>query len=138
MPAVRLIGVVALLVGLSGCGAPPTSEPTTERPATAPPGATSAATSAEAPAPGRWVPPGQVSWQWQLSGPLDLEVDAAVNEQCAQYDECERLLPFVRAGKPVLHAEYELEPSAFCDEVRALGFSSIRKSLDLDAQRTAC
>ncbi|QTE31193.1 endo alpha-1,4 polygalactosaminidase [Pengzhenrongella sicca] len=29
-------------------------------------------------APTRWVPPAQVSWQWQLSGDLDLTVPADV------------------------------------------------------------
>ncbi|MGB1257417.1 MAG: endo alpha-1,4 polygalactosaminidase [Thiolinea sp.] len=32
--------------------------------------------------------------------------DFAVNEQCHEYEECEALLPFIMAGKPVLNAEY--------------------------------
>jgi hypothetical protein len=32
--------------------------------------------------------------------------DFAVNEECNQYDECGRLRPFLRAGKPVFSAEY--------------------------------
>ncbi len=32
--------------------------------------------------------------------------DFAVNEQCNQYDECEKLKPFINADKAVLNAEY--------------------------------
>jgi endo-alpha-1,4-polygalactosaminidase (GH114 family) len=35
--------------------------------------------------------------------------DFAVNEQCHQYNECEKLQPFVHAGKPVFSAEYPAE-----------------------------
>ena len=34
--------------------------------------------------------------------------DWAVNEQCAQYAECDLLVPFVQAGKPVMEIEYTL------------------------------
>ena len=42
------------------------------------------------------------------------DVDMAVNEQCFQYDECDALRPFARAGKPVFEIEYEVAPLAFC------------------------
>ena len=32
--------------------------------------------------------------------------DFAVNEQCHEFDECDRLQPFIDAGKPVFNAEY--------------------------------
>lgn len=32
--------------------------------------------------------------------------DFSINEQCFQYNECHHLMPFIRAGKPVLNAEY--------------------------------
>lgn len=35
--------------------------------------------------------------------------DFSVNEQCFQYDECEYLVPFIDANKPVLNAEYPEE-----------------------------
>jgi hypothetical protein len=60
--------------------------------------------------------------------------DLAIVEQCFQYDECDSYEPFVRAGKPVFEAEYELEPSEYCDRAAALGFSAIRKSYDLFAR----
>jgi hypothetical protein len=64
--------------------------------------------------------------------------DWNLNEECFQYDECELLLPFIRAGKPVLQVEYATPVGAFCDQARALGFSSMRKRLDLDAWRQPC
>ena len=60
--------------------------------------------------------------------------DFAIVEECFQYNECGRFEPFVRAGKAVFEAEYELPTSQFCDRAIALGFSAIRKSYDLFAQ----
>jgi hypothetical protein len=64
--------------------------------------------------------------------------DFAVVEQCAEFDECHLLLPFLERGKPVFHAEYDLPTSAFCAESRRLGLSSIRKRLALDPWRETC
>ncbi|MGW9070329.1 endo alpha-1,4 polygalactosaminidase [Streptomyces yangpuensis] len=66
------------------------------------------------------------------------DFDFAVNEQCAQYDECERLTPFIEAGKAVFHAEYELSTSRFCPRSRELKLSSLQKRYDLDAWRRVC
>ncbi|MFC9814402.1 endo alpha-1,4 polygalactosaminidase [Streptomyces virginiae] len=66
------------------------------------------------------------------------DFDFAVNEQCAQYDECDRLAPFIEAGKAVFHAEYELSTSRFCAKSRAAKLSSIQKRYDLDAWRRTC
>lgn len=60
--------------------------------------------------------------------------DFAIVEECFQYEECESYEPFVRNGKPVFEAEYELDPSAYCEAAAALGFSSIRKSYGLFAR----
>jgi hypothetical protein len=65
------------------------------------------------------------------------DFDFAVNEQCFEFSECEQLLPFVRAGKAVLHVEYDVPAERFCGQVPA-GFSSMQKRLDLDAWRRAC
>lgn len=65
-------------------------------------------------------------------------MDFAVNEECAEYRECEALAVFTAAGKPVFHAEYDLPVSAFCAQTGPLGFSSIRKHLNLDAYRVPC
>jgi hypothetical protein len=69
---------------------------------------------------------------------LQPRFDWALNEQCFQYNECDRLTPFVRAGKAVFNVEYELDPSAFCPAAAQLGFMSMRKRLDLDAWRAPC
>jgi hypothetical protein len=69
---------------------------------------------------------------------LEPHFDFAVNEQCFQFDECDRLRPFVRAGKPVFAVEYELAPGAFCARAKRLGFMAMRKRLDLDAWRAPC
>ncbi|MFJ6935991.1 endo alpha-1,4 polygalactosaminidase [Streptomyces sp. NPDC101132] len=66
------------------------------------------------------------------------DFDFAVNEQCAEYSECERLTPFVKAGKAVFHAEYELPVDRFCARSRALGLSSLLKRYELDAWRRTC
>ncbi|GAA1033478.1 endo alpha-1,4 polygalactosaminidase [Virgisporangium ochraceum] len=69
---------------------------------------------------------------------LEPYFDFAVNEECAQYDECGKLAVFVKAGKPVFHVEYEQESGGFCPESRRLGFSSLRKKPELDAWREVC
>jgi hypothetical protein len=66
-------------------------------------------------------------------GQLVGSFDFAIVEQCFQYEECGLYRPFVERGKAVFEAEYELEPSRFCDAARALDFSAIRKSYDLFA-----
>jgi hypothetical protein len=64
--------------------------------------------------------------------------DFAVNEQCFEYNECSLLSPFIKAGKPVLHVEYDVPLASFCPATRALGFSSMLKSQNLNASRTPC
>ncbi|MCX4510911.1 MULTISPECIES: endo alpha-1,4 polygalactosaminidase [Streptomyces] len=66
------------------------------------------------------------------------DFDFAVNEECAQYGECGRLTPFVRAGKAVFHVEYALATGDFCAQARRLGLSSMRKRLELDGWRQPC
>lgn len=66
------------------------------------------------------------------------DFDFAVDEQCAEFGECERLVPFVKAGKAVFHVEYNLDTTRFCAETTALGFSSMRKNRSLDAPRWPC
>ena len=71
-------------------------------------------------------------------GELVGSFDFAVSEQCAEYDECRALEPFVRAGKAVFHVEYSLDPAQFCPVTAPLGFSSMRKHESLDAYRLSC
>ena len=66
------------------------------------------------------------------------EFDFAVNEQCAQYEECDTLKPFIEARKAVFHVEYELPASQFCAEARELRLSSLEKKYELGTWRKAC
>lgn len=66
------------------------------------------------------------------------DFDFAVNEQCAEHDECAALTPFVRAGKAVFHVEYELPTREFCPTTRELGLSSMLKKYDLGVWREPC
>ncbi|WP_022953867.1 endo alpha-1,4 polygalactosaminidase [Leucothrix mucor] len=65
--------------------------------------------------------------------------DFAVNEQCFEYSECEALSPFIKAGKPVLNAEYQTQyvndaaaRKAMCQQASSLGLSSLVLPPDLD------
>ena len=64
--------------------------------------------------------------------------DWALVEQCFQYKECDRLAPFVAAGKAVFAVEYTLAAGTFCSKASALGFNAMRKNLNLNAFREAC
>ncbi|MER6155410.1 endo alpha-1,4 polygalactosaminidase [Streptomyces sp. NPDC001868] len=66
------------------------------------------------------------------------DFDFAVNEECAQYDECARLTPFIEAGKAVFHVEYTEPRSGFCAESRRLKLSSMVKRLELGVWRQPC
>lgn len=65
--------------------------------------------------------------------------DFSVNEQCHEFDECELLAPFTKAGKPVLNAEYEealasnaAERKSLCETSASEDFSTLVLPLQLD------
>ncbi|MFB4194627.1 endo alpha-1,4 polygalactosaminidase [Streptomyces carpaticus] len=64
--------------------------------------------------------------------------DFTVNEECAYYNECHKVAPFIEAGKAVFHVEYELTTDEFCPVTQPLNFSSMLKNWDLDAWRETC
>jgi hypothetical protein len=64
--------------------------------------------------------------------------DFALNEQCYQYHECDKLTPFVDAGKAVFGVEYRLAPADFCPEANAADFNFLKKKLSLRAWRHPC
>ena len=64
--------------------------------------------------------------------------DWILNESCFDYQECDLLMPFIQAGKPVFIIEYELDPDEFCAEAKAQGFNAIHKNLELDAYTFWC
>ena len=64
--------------------------------------------------------------------------DWQLNEQCFEYHECGKLLPFIKAGKPVFNIEYNLAVAQFCAQANAYNFNSLQKRLSLNAYRVAC
>lgn len=66
------------------------------------------------------------------------DFDWALDEQCWEYDECDALAPFVAAGKAVFGVEYTGDPAVFCPPLTAMGYSWLKKNLDLDAWRVDC
>ncbi|HYO18738.1 MAG TPA: endo alpha-1,4 polygalactosaminidase, partial [Dermatophilaceae bacterium] len=64
--------------------------------------------------------------------------DFAVVEQCVVYGECAAWTPFITDGKAVLHVEYDGRMSEICAATKPLGFSTIKKHLNLDAYRRVC
>ncbi len=66
------------------------------------------------------------------------DFDFALNEQCFEYDECEKLLPFIRKGKAVLGVEYELNLENFCPQAEKYHFSWLKMDWSLNGERTEC
>jgi hypothetical protein len=64
--------------------------------------------------------------------------DWILNEECFTYQECNLLLPFIQAGKPVFVIEYESLQQEFCPLANQMGFNAIRKNWELDAYRVDC
>ncbi|KAL4742143.1 glycoside hydrolase superfamily [Aspergillus similis] len=72
----------------------------------------------------------------------------SVNEQCAEYNECDVFQQFVDEGKPVFHIEYPengevstsgVDKVTVCAEFKgAEGFSTVIKDMDLDEWVQAC
>ena len=61
----------------------------------------------------------------------------ALNEQCVQYDECDRYRPFVEAGKAVFILEYRGRLSTVCGR-EPTGTAVQLKRLRLDAYAARC
>jgi Glycoside-hydrolase family GH114 len=69
-----------------------------------------------------------------------------VNEQCLQYGECDKFMPFIHQNKPVFHIEYpdgapNITPDVKtknCNAPSAKGFSTVLKTMDLDAWVDPC
>jgi hypothetical protein len=81
----------------------------------------------------------------ELAVELLPDFDWALNEECLAYSECSTLAPFISAQKAVFHVEYvdqisqgAAKQSAVCGDPTIQGFSSLIKTLDLDAWRLAC
>ena len=66
------------------------------------------------------------------------DFDWILNEECFTYQECDQLLPFLDANKPVFVIEYEINPEKFCPQANQQGFSALHKNWNLDAYFTDC
>jgi len=67
--------------------------------------------------------------------------DFSVNEQCFQYDECDKLRAFVAKNKPVLNIEYNKTTSQedLCRRSRFMNFSTLLMPMKLDdSSRVSC
>ena len=64
--------------------------------------------------------------------------DWVLNEECFSFDECDLLLPFIEAGKPVFVIEYELSPQEFCEQANQMNFNALHKNWELDAYYVSC
>ena len=71
---------------------------------------------------------------------LEPYYDFSVNEQCHEYNECDKMIPFINANKPVLNAEYKQEyvdnnnneRDNMCNDTNSLSFQTLVLPLDLD------
>jgi hypothetical protein len=66
-------------------------------------------------------------------GALQGLFDFAINEQCAQYKECDAYDGWTAAGKAVLEVEYRGSAEAYCPPAASHGRDAVRKSLALRA-----
>ena len=76
-------------------------------------------------------------------GALLDHVDFAVNEECFDNEECQLLMPFIAAGKPVFNVEYtdgdmQAKSETLCPVSKNYKFSTLIKRLNLNAERYAC
>ena len=65
---------------------------------------------------------------------LEPSFDGVLAEQCNQYSECGAYEPYLRAGKPVLDAEYSLVVGQFCGADGRAGIMGARYDLALDGR----
>ncbi|MEQ8260948.1 MAG: endo alpha-1,4 polygalactosaminidase [Alcanivorax sp.] len=70
--------------------------------------------------------------------------DFAINESCHEWDECELLMPFIQAGKPVVHINYlyaddPVGRAELCLYTQSLGFNTLTLPQLLDGSfRHSC
>jgi hypothetical protein len=63
---------------------------------------------------------------------LQPDFDGVLDEQCNEYSECSSFQTYLRAGKPVLNAEYNLPLSQFCPADNRAGIMGALYDLNLD------
>ncbi len=62
---------------------------------------------------------------------LEAHFNGALTEECNVYGECSSFTPYLKAGKPVLDAEYGLAAGAFCSADNTAGIMGARFDLEL-------
>jgi hypothetical protein len=65
---------------------------------------------------------------------LEPYFDGALTEECNVYSECSNFQAYLKAGKPVLNAEYGLATSQFCSADNTAGIMGARFDLELDGK----
>jgi hypothetical protein len=83
---------------------------------------------------------GQKNAADQISDLVDV-YDFAITEDYFYYGDAEKMLPYVKAGKPVFAAEYtdlSGDFDLFCQKSKQLNFSIILKNRNLDAWTQTC
>ena len=80
-----------------------------------------------------------------MAAELEPDFDWELSEECLDFGECDDYAPFIAAGKAVFHLEYVASRAdgparrdAVCTDPRRAGFSTLIKTLDLDAWALAC
>jgi hypothetical protein len=66
------------------------------------------------------------------------DFDFHVSENCYMRRDCNLVLPFVMANKPVFDVEYSLMTNQFCAQAKTDKITAIRKRPGLDSFREAC
>ncbi|OWZ20283.1 Endoglucanase [Phytophthora megakarya] len=69
---------------------------------------------------------------------LVADFDFSVNEQCVEYNECDTLVPFIKADKPVFGIEYSGDKVVACATANSLDFDTLFKTLSLQSERYSC
>jgi len=67
------------------------------------------------------------------------DFDFSVNEQCHEFNECQRLIPFIKQGKPVFNVEYARKyinkadvRKALCNDAKSTNLQTLILPLKLD------
>jgi len=74
----------------------------------------------------------------EFAAAMEPRVDFAIVEQCFEFDTCRSFDPFIQAGKPVLVAEYNLDPAQFCPLAIQRGFAAVRFDVELTGRARPC
>lgn len=66
------------------------------------------------------------------------DFDFAINESCADFNECELLKPFILKNKPVLTISYQGKSDKLCKEAKKMHLDLVFKNKKLDEKAEYC